>query len=367
MEGAPAQVWITERAAFLARVHVGVTIPLLALCLVPFFARIHVRVWPVWRFGLDDAFIVAGLLCSIVDWALYETELYFHAQWISFGEVIHAVILANFATPVWCTSMTLIKTSVALTLLRLPLKRVWTLALYLILATQGGYWLAHIVYMFAKCRPVHASWDFSVSNQHCPSEATDILVFSIGSGINILTDVALSIAPMFLFWNLRRPLRERILICTLTGAGLFASVASAQKAIAVARWTSMDDRWEKAMAIATWTITEQFVSVLAACSPSLKGPIQQLLGRCGVALVKSNAYLSFVHVPSRMREVEFRRQAREWLGEETMGADPAQSDLAAARAREADVEAPRDKSAFASTSCETSDMSGVRGADGEEV
>jgi hypothetical protein len=53
---------ISEHVAFLSRVHVGTTIPLLALCLVPFFARIYVRTWPVWRFGVDDGFIIAGLV-----------------------------------------------------------------------------------------------------------------------------------------------------------------------------------------------------------------------------------------------------------------------------------------------------------------
>ncbi len=53
---------ISERVAYLSRVHVGTTIPLLGLCLVPFFARIYVRVWPVWRFGWDDGFIVAALV-----------------------------------------------------------------------------------------------------------------------------------------------------------------------------------------------------------------------------------------------------------------------------------------------------------------
>ncbi len=53
---------ITERVALLSRVHVGTTIPLLALCLVPFFARIYVRVWPVWRFGWDDGLVVASLV-----------------------------------------------------------------------------------------------------------------------------------------------------------------------------------------------------------------------------------------------------------------------------------------------------------------
>lgn len=57
---------ITERAAFLARLHFGVTVPLLALALVPFCARIYVRIWPVWRLGWDDAFIIAGLVGLIL-------------------------------------------------------------------------------------------------------------------------------------------------------------------------------------------------------------------------------------------------------------------------------------------------------------
>jgi hypothetical protein len=54
--------WVTNDAAFRARVHVGVTVPLLALCLFPFVARMYIRVWPVWRIGWDDALIVVGLV-----------------------------------------------------------------------------------------------------------------------------------------------------------------------------------------------------------------------------------------------------------------------------------------------------------------
>ncbi len=53
---------ISDEAAYLARVHVGVTVPLLALCLVPFCARLYVRVRPVWRLAWDDFFIILGLV-----------------------------------------------------------------------------------------------------------------------------------------------------------------------------------------------------------------------------------------------------------------------------------------------------------------
>ena len=61
---ADIQFPISERAAFLARVHIGVTIPLLALCLVPFCARLYVRLRPVWRLAWDDLFIILGLVRS---------------------------------------------------------------------------------------------------------------------------------------------------------------------------------------------------------------------------------------------------------------------------------------------------------------
>ncbi|KAK4172341.1 hypothetical protein QBC36DRAFT_76772 [Triangularia setosa] len=310
--------FITERAAFLARVHFGVTIPLLALALVPFCARIYVRIWPVWRLGWDDVFIIAGLACSIVDWGLLVQEMHIDPGYITLKEVREAVFLAYFAIPIWAISMTLIKTSIVLTLLRLPLKRSWRIGLYVIGAVQVTYCIADMPYLFFKCRPFHAAWDIMVFDRRCPDLHTDILVSSIGSAINITTDLLLSVAPMFILWNLRRPLRERVVICILTGMGLFASVASIMKAVVIADWRNVEDQWEMAMSIATWTILEQFISLFAACCPSLKGPIQALLAKCGFNLDRQDTNVSFVHIPSRMRESQLRREAREWLGEEDL-------------------------------------------------
>ena len=51
---------ISERSAELARVHYGLTVPLIALTLIPVSARFYVRVWPVWRVGWDDWLIAVG-------------------------------------------------------------------------------------------------------------------------------------------------------------------------------------------------------------------------------------------------------------------------------------------------------------------
>ncbi|KAK4186981.1 hypothetical protein QBC35DRAFT_250786 [Podospora australis] len=321
--------FITERAAYLARLHIGSTMAILALALIPFAARIYVRVWPVWRFGWDDALIVAGLVCSVGDWVLLYKEMYLEPRYISFEDMRVPVIYAYFAIPLWCLAMTLIKTSVVLTLLRLPLKKSWKRVLYVLMTVQIVYCIADFGYIFFKCRPIHAAWDYTVQPVQCTAIGADVIVAGVGSAINIVTDILLSIAPIFILWNLRRPLRERILICVLTGVGLFASIASILKSIMVGNWKSPDDKWEKAVAIATWTIIEQFVSILAACSPSLKGPIESLLAKFGIALVEREARISFVHIPERGGERKVRQEAREWLGESGSGIRSAPAELTA--------------------------------------
>ena len=60
----PQGIPISEHAAYLARVYIGVSAVLLFLCLVAFTTRIYQRIRPVWKAGLDDYFIVAGFVRS---------------------------------------------------------------------------------------------------------------------------------------------------------------------------------------------------------------------------------------------------------------------------------------------------------------
>ncbi|KAK3370520.1 hypothetical protein B0H63DRAFT_440942 [Podospora didyma] len=299
MEEGPLVVPISDRAAFLARVHVGVTIPLLALCLLPFVWRLYIRIWPVWRFGWDDALMALGVALAMTNWALMFPEIYMTPQFISIPAAIHAIKFAYLAIPVWALSMTCIKVSVAITLLRLPLDRCWIISLRIIVVVLVAWFIGDTIYVFVKCRPLAASWDFTIVEKQCADIHTDVLVSNIATGLNILTDVLLSLAPMITLWNVRRPLRERVLVCALTGMGLFASLASVLKAVILIAWGNAEDPWAVAMSLASYTVAEQYLAILAACSPSLKGPIQRLLGRFGILLTRYESNISFVHLSRR--------------------------------------------------------------------
>lgn len=289
-------VVIQEHTAHHGRIFMAVTVPLMFLSLIPFCVRIYVRVWPSLRFRIDDWLIIGGFAAVITDWALLKREVITTATVITRREATKAIMQANIAIPVWCVAMTLIKTSVAITLLRIPVNRLWRLYLYLVVAIQLVYFTADTTYRFAKCTPARAAWDFTIQGARCPSDYTDVVISNVGIALNITTDVLLSIGPMVVLWRIRRPLRERILVCCLTGIGILASASSVAKAVEVNRWHSTDDPWTVAISIATWKMLEQLFALLAACSPALKGPIQSLLERCGITITKYDSPVSFVHL-----------------------------------------------------------------------
>jgi len=203
--------------------------------------------------------------------------------------------LSYLAIPVWGAAMTCIKISVALSLFRIPVNRLWNVFLYSATAVQVAYFIGNTVFAFLACRPLAGIWDASVTDAYCLGSKASLIASYVGSAVNITTDLLLSLAPMVMLWNLHRPLRERILVCCLMGMGLLASVACIVKAIIVRQWGRTDiDVWAQAMSIATWTMTEQLVAVMAACSPSLKGPLERVLRRCGILIVHYNSQLSFV-------------------------------------------------------------------------
>ncbi|KAK1749701.1 hypothetical protein QBC47DRAFT_395505 [Echria macrotheca] len=299
-----AFVPISDRAALLARVHFGVTVPLLVLSFVAFSARLYVRTRPVWRVGWDDWLIALGFLASIASFSMLIPEMFTAPTFLTLATMTEAIKLAYLSVPLWNLAMTLIKTSVALTLLARfhPLTTTthwWRPLLLFIITIQIIYFVANTVWTFTKCRPLTAAWDYSTLNATCLTLQADLIVSSVGSTVNISTDILLSLAPMVaVLWRLRRPRRERILICCLTGVGLVASGASVAKSVMVGNWAPdrQLDSWANAVSIATWTVAEMFIAVFGACSPSLKGPIENILKKWGIMLDKGQGEVGFVTV-----------------------------------------------------------------------
>ena len=73
---------------------------------------------------------------------------------IPFAQANNAIMLAFFAIPLWNWSMTAIKISAALSLLRIKNSLRWKIFLYSIIAVQSMYCIAVTIFLFQICRPV---------------------------------------------------------------------------------------------------------------------------------------------------------------------------------------------------------------------
>jgi hypothetical protein len=213
---------------------------------------------------------------------------------ISFEQSTEAGKNSWLAIFVWGLSMTCIKISIALTLLRIQGKeRGWRIFLYTLMAIQTIYGIGNTLFnLVIACRPLEAAWNPFLPGAKCVSYEIMRGVSNTGSAINITTDVLLSLAPATFLRKLNRPLRERIFVCVLMGMGLFASVSSIVKTVIVKDWgdpMTADDWWAMGVSICTWTVLEQLLGVLAACVPAMKGIFQRCLGAMGVHLTENKS------------------------------------------------------------------------------
>jgi len=180
--------------------------------------------------------------------------------------------------------MTCIKVSVCVTLLRIQDKQWWKLCIYFLMAVVVAYGVGNTIFILLECRPLAAAWDkdHNPGAQCLPGSAVTN-ASNIGSGLSIGTDALLSLAPVSFLWNLKRPLRERIVVFFLMGLGLFAAVCSLMKLLVVGSFTKPNaDRGYLGMGISFWTIMEQLVGIIAGCTPFLKPLFQRCLVRLGV-------------------------------------------------------------------------------------
>jgi len=202
---------------------------------------------------------------------------------ITWDQFIYGLRPAYLSMLVWGLSMSAIKTSVALTLLRFLRTPHWRIFLYGMIALQGAIAIGTVVWVLVQCRPIHQAWNPLAPPGACAPSSAATLSNNITSGLNISTDIILSLVPLAFIVKLQRPLPEKVLLALLMAVGMMASIASIRKTIIVADFGRKDiDTFAVTCGIFTWTAAEQFIGIIAACLPSFKMPLQHLLATVGI-------------------------------------------------------------------------------------
>jgi len=212
--------------------------------------------------------VIAARLSSQPFISLYELE-----QIIKFGAL---------AVPVYILSIACIKVSVACLLLRFQQNKTEKIFLYVLIGMIIASHISFFLVDLLQCRPLAATWDFSIQGAACINYDTFTKVSNSNTGITIATDFILSLFPITFLRQIRRPFLEKVLIGVLMAVGLAASGVSVAKAVAVRQWASAVDSFTIGFKISLFTCAELFIGIIAACSPSFKHVVQRLLASLGV-------------------------------------------------------------------------------------
>ena len=232
---------------------------------------------------------------ACVDFGFLIPQMYTQPTLITEDQRLWTRKYGFLAIPIWGIAMMFIKVSIAMMMLRIqPNVLWWRIFCFFIMSILIGYGVANTFFILLQCQPLEASWDATVlqtvDGASCLPQTGILIMSNLGSGINIATDVLLSLAPTLFLWKLKRPLKEKILVGALMGLGMFASVASIVKATLVKEFGgSTKDPWALVISIATWTALEQILIMIASSAPFLKPLVQAGLHKMGWTLSGTSA------------------------------------------------------------------------------
>jgi len=202
-------------------------------------------------------------------------------EFLAFSELtrITPMTLVSQVCNQWATAM--VKTSIALMLVRLQQTPGWKWFLYCLIVLQVLVAIFTTVLHTTRCIPIEAVWNMAITSKRCWSEDAFKIAMTVASSLVVATDLIYSLMPITFLHHIRRSTLHRALIAILLSLGLLASAASIVKTVMVHRAGSAEDPAGHGIVVATWASIEVQVAIIAACIPTLRADFFALLSRLG--------------------------------------------------------------------------------------
>ncbi|KAK3501984.1 hypothetical protein B0T13DRAFT_510491 [Neurospora crassa] len=143
--------------------------------------------------------------------------------------------------------------------------------IYFVLVVIYGLWT--VFGTFFTCWPVNLWWEM-VRRERAPKGVCmdkNIITFT-NAGINIASDLVLAIIPIPLLWKLQIPKKQKLVLTSLFGMGMFASVMSIVRLSSLQQIGAAPAEEQSVMgvSIAIWSCIEVNIAIMCASAPALK-------------------------------------------------------------------------------------------------
>lgn len=179
--------------------------------------------------------------------------------------------------------ISLVKISIALTLLRLSVQRIYNRTLWFALGFLVLMTVACAGTLIFQCLPVQAAWEaslrpppFGTGTARCYNMDTFRNLGLMNSAFNIATDILFAALPIPLIWQLQLNTRTKVSLIAILSLGWFACAAGIIKAVKQ-YYVLTDPDWTVDDAFNTWNYIEMCVGAIAASLPTLKPLFKDIL------------------------------------------------------------------------------------------
>jgi hypothetical protein len=192
------------------------------------------------------------------------------------------------ALPFWAWSTGLIKISIAWMLLRFQRTKSWRYFVYAMIVLNVFFICFLGIANIFNCIPYQSQWDFSgkytaaKGNKKCWSPSAQKSTIYATVTVNVVSDVVLSLVPLTFLRKVQRPMREKIVIGSLLGLGVFASVFSILRMITQVAPTYLVEPGANGVFSGLMTCLETEASFIAACLPALRSSANRWLQKLGL-------------------------------------------------------------------------------------
>ncbi|MCJ1373573.1 hypothetical protein MMC20_004801 [Loxospora ochrophaea] len=154
-------------------------------------------------------------------------------------------------------------------------KGFFRIALYTVIGIVASYYTASFVATIFECNPVQGSW---MKQLHPKCINTNSFFFA-NAGFNIASDVMIMVLPIPILNTLQITKKQRVGLFLVFFVGIFATATSIIRMFSIRGVNLVTDSSFATSGSTIWSTCEINVSIICACMPSLKAPLQALFPR----------------------------------------------------------------------------------------
>ncbi|KAK7985729.1 hypothetical protein PG996_005034 [Apiospora saccharicola] len=230
-------------------------------------------------FGLDDGFMLGGLILYIVDVCLGSIGSMHGLGTVSAKLNMTMMIEATKYLMIWMLiyvcGLMLIKASICMTLFRIAsTNKTYRLCIIILLAIIVGNFLTTFVGVLLLCSPVEANWNTSLvaeGKATCASMDAMIGLSYTSTAVSIATDMACAVLPGVILWRTQMVFRTKVSVTVLLSFGSFASISTMIRTPYIEYYRTPTDNLPYHVGnIVLWSNVESAIGLVAGSLPSLR-------------------------------------------------------------------------------------------------